>query len=123
MPATFSDTAMDQFLNYWGTCTIMVACSAAPTNYTELTSTYALADTTLAGGDFTKADGDVSGRKSTRAAKTGITVDSSGTATFVGYGISGSSTWVASVPCNSTVLTASGTVDFGAHKIEIPDPS
>jgi len=99
----------------------MVACSSEPTTWTELTSTYALADTTLAGGDFTKADGDTNGRKTTVAAKSGVTVDSSGTATHVGHGRSSDNTVLWVTTCTSQGLTAASTVNFPAHKHEIAD--
>jgi hypothetical protein len=123
MAAIFSDTALDKLLDYIATATIMTACSAEADTYTEMATTFALADVVLAGGDFTKANGDTSGRKVTRAAKTGVTVDTSGTATHVSYGISSGSVWICTVPCNSTVLTGAGTVDFGAHKFTVPDPA
>ena len=74
------DGALDIIRN---NCTRMVACSAQPTTYTEGNATYALADITVDSSDFTKANGDVSGRKLTVAAQSGVTVDTSGDATHI----------------------------------------
>lgn len=121
MAKSLSQAGYDALLDLLATCTIMVACSAQPTTYTELTSTYALADVTLSGGDFTKATGDGGSpaRKVTVGAKTGVTIDSSGTATHVGHGISGSSTLVWVTTCTSQALTSGNTVNFPAHKHEV----
>ena len=58
----------------------MIACSAQPTTYTEANATYALADVTMAGGDFMKSNGDTSGRKVTMGAKSSVLIDTSGLA-------------------------------------------
>jgi hypothetical protein len=101
----------------------LCVCSAEPTTYTEATSTYKLAMTTLSGGDFTKAAGDVSGRKNTLTAKTGITIDTSGTATHVAICDSTGSELRRVTTCASQALTSGGTVDVSAHKHEIGAPT
>lgn len=118
-----SDLVMDAALDYIATCTIMVACSAQPTTYTQLATTYALADVVLAGGDFTKADDTTSGRKVTIAQKTGVTVDTTGDATHVGLGISASSTLVYVTTCTTQTLTSGNTMTFPAWKVSIGDPT
>jgi len=101
----------------------MTACSAAPANYAGIAAV-ALATATVAGGDFTVGAGDVSGRKVTVAAKSGVTIDSSGTATHVvlhdNDAILGYVT-----ECDSLVLTSGGgnTVSFPAWDIEIAAPA
>ena len=98
------------------------ACSAEPANYAGIAAV-ALATATMAPGDYTVAAGDVSGRKVTMTAKSGITIDASGTAnhvvlhnntTILGY----------TTTCDALVLTAGGgnTVNFPAWKIEIAAP-
>lgn len=72
------DAALDEIRD---NANLMTLCSQPPTTRTEAVTTYALADVAMASGDFTKADGDVSGRKLTVAQKTGVTVDTSGMAT------------------------------------------
>lgn len=104
-------------------CTRMVACSAQPTTYTEGNSTYALADVTMASGDFTKANGDVSGRKLTVAAKSGVTVDTSGSATHIALLDVTNSKLLYVTTCTTQSLTSGNTVNFPAWDIEIADPT
>lgn len=104
-------------------CTRMVACSTEPTNFTEANATYALADVTMASTDFTVADGDVSGRKVTVAAKTGVLVDASGTYAHVALLDVSNSKLLYVTTGTSQALTAGNTVDFPAWDIEIADPS
>lgn len=98
------------------------ACSAEPANYAGIAAV-ALATVPVASGDFTKAAGDVSGRKVTIAAKNGVTIDSSGTANHVvlhdNSAILGYVT-----TCDSLVLTAGAgnTVNFPSWKVEIAAP-
>ena len=65
----------------------LFVCNAQPTNYTEASSTYALADHDLVvgdgNGDFTVANGDTSGRKLTLAQQADIEVDTTGSANHV----------------------------------------
>lgn len=86
---------------------------------------YVLATVALAGGDFTKANGDTSGRKVTTAAKSGNVIHTSGTATHVCQVDDGTKALTYVTTCTSQVLTANGsnTVDFPAWKVEIADPS
>jgi hypothetical protein len=96
-------------------------CSAQPTTYTEANATYMLAQTTLTGGDFTAAAGDTSGRKNTLAAKSGVTITNSGTATHVA--ITNGTALRRVTTCTSQALTSGGTVDIGAHKHELATPT
>lgn len=106
-------------------CTRQVVCSAEPTTYAEANATYALADVTMASGDFTNADGDVSGRKTTVAAKSGVLIDTSGTATHVALLDVTNSKLLYVTTCTSQALTANGsnTVNIPAWDIEIEDPA
>ena len=105
--------------------TRMTVCSAEPTTYAEGNATYALADVTVASGDFTNADGDTSGRKCTVAAKSGVLIDASGTATHIALLDVTNSKLLYVTTCTSQALTANGsnTVDFPSWKFEIADPS
>ena len=115
-----NDIVMDAALDLIATGTIMTACSAQPTNRTEAVTTYALADVTLAGGDYTKANGDSSGRKVTIAQKSNVTIDTTGTANHVA--ICDGTNLLLVTTCTSQALTAGGTVTFPAFKDEIADP-
>jgi hypothetical protein len=124
MAKTVHDDVLDGALNILkNNVTRMVACSAQPTTYTEGNATYALADVTLASGDFTNADGNTSGRKTTIAQKTGVTVDSSGTATHVALLDVSNSKLLYVTTCTSQALTAGNTMTFNSWKIEIADPT
>jgi hypothetical protein len=119
------DDVLDAALNYIkNNCTRMTACNAQPTTYPEGNATFALADVTLAAGDFTVAD-DTSGRKNTVAAKAGVLIDVSGTAVYIALLDVSNSKLLYVTSCNSQVLTAGGgaTVDFPLWKINIQDPT
>ena len=70
-----NDLGLDAALDWFTDVDKMVICSQQPTTYAEANATYALADVAVDAGDFTKANGDVSGRKVTVAAQSGVTVD------------------------------------------------
>lgn len=120
-----NDSMMDAALDYVrANCDKMVACSAQPTTYAEANATYALADATMTvNTDYTLGNGDSSGRKIAVAAKSGITIDASGTATHVALIKTGDSTLRYVTTCTSQALTSGGTVDFPAWDIEIADPT
>lgn len=126
MAKSVADAVLDGALDILkNNVTRMVACSAQPTTYAEANATYALADATLAGTDFTHANGDTSGRKTTVAAKSGILIDVSGTATHVALLNVAGSALLYVTTCTSQALTANGsnTVNFPAWDIEIADPA
>lgn len=123
MAKSTHDDVLDAALNYIkNNCTRMVLCSAQPTTFTEANATYALADVTMASGDFTLANGDTSGRKVTVAAKTGVTVDATGTGNHVALLDVTNSKLLYVTTCTSQAVGAGGTVDFGTWKAEIADP-
>ncbi len=96
-------------------------CSAEPTTRTQAITTYMLASTTLAGGDYAVADGNVSGRKCTIAQKTNVSITNSGTATHIA--ICDGTRLLYVTTCTSQALTAGGTVTIPAWRVEIADPS
>ncbi len=105
-------------------CTRMVACSTQPTTYTEGNATYALADVTVATGDFTLGAYATTGRQLTVGAKTGVTVDASGTFGHVAYLDVTNSKLLYVTTGTSQVLTAGNTCDFPAVVIcKVPQPS
>lgn len=120
------DAVLDQMADdLIATVTRQVVCSAQPTTYTEANSTFALADVTVDSGDFTKANGDTSGRKVTVAAQTGVLIDTSGTATHIALlDVSGTALKYVTT-CTSQALVANGTntVNIPAWDIEIADPA
>lgn len=119
------DAVLDQMLDEIATATKQVACSAQPTTFTEANATYALADIALDSGDFSKANGDSSGRKVTVAAQNGVLIDASGTATHIALVRTADSTLLYVTTCTSQALTANGsnTVNMPAWDIEVGDPT
>lgn len=101
----------------------MAACSAEPANYAGIAAVR-LAETTLASGDFTIANGDTSGRKVTIAAKSGVSISASGTANHIvlhnNSSILGYVTTCTALPLTSG---AGNTVNFPSWKIEIAAPA
>lgn len=101
----------------------MVVCSAQPLTYAEANATYALGSQAMVAGDYTLANGDVSGRKVTVAAKAGVPVATSGTATHVAIidTVAAVLKFVTTTP--TTAVAANGTVDVASWKYEIQNPA
>lgn len=117
------DATIDSMFDYIDQCNIMHVCSGEPANYAGIAAV-SLADVALTPDtDFTKANGDTSGRKVTVAAKTGVTVDNSGTATHIAIARTTDSTLRYVTQCTSQVLTAGNTVNVPAWDIEVADPT
>jgi hypothetical protein len=124
MAKTVHDDVLDGAFAVLDQANLMIACSAQPTSRTEAVTTYALADVAMTvNTDYTKANGDVSGRKVTVAAKSTVLIDTSGTATHVAL-VDGTRLLYVTT-CSSQALTAnaSNTVNFPAWDIEIADPT
>lgn len=124
MGKSVHDDVLDGALNILkNNVTRQTVCSAQPMTYAEGNATYALADVTLSSSDFTNANGDSSGRKTTVAAKTGVTVDVSGTVTHAALLDVANSKLLYVTTTASQAVGAGGTVDIGSWKAEISDPS
>ncbi len=95
-------------------------CSAEPTTFTEAVTTFNLASDTV--GSYTKANGDVSGRKNTQAGTTGSSITATGTGNHVAITTTTGSVLELVTTATSQALTSGGTVDIGAFAHEIPDP-
>jgi hypothetical protein len=101
---------------------LMTVCNAEPTTRTEAVTTFKLADVAVTPNtDFTKADGDTSGRKVTVAAKNAVPVDTSGTGTHVALVDATRLLYVTTM--TSQVLTSGNTCNIPAWKVEIADPT
>jgi len=103
--------------------TRLIACSAQPTTYAEATSTYELADVTVSSSDYTITNGDTSGRKLTRAAKSAVPVDVSGTVTHIAEVDVTNSKLLNVTTTASQGVSFGGTVDIGSFKNEIAAPA
>lgn len=120
MAKFLNDSVLDSLLDAIAAGNAIAVCSAQPTTRTEALTTYELATTSLTSGDFTKANGDSSGRKVTVAQQSDLTVDNSGTATHIA--ICDSTNLLLVTTCTSQVLTAANLVTIPAFKCEVADP-
>lgn len=122
MAKSVHDDVLDGAWDVLDQADIMTVCAGQPTTRTEAVTTFKLADVAMTPDtDYTKADGDTSGRKVTVAAKNAVPVDTSGTADHIAHCDATRLLYVTT--CTSQVLTAGNTVNFPAHKMEIADPS
>lgn len=117
------DVFLDAFLARVDDCTTLTICSAQPANFAGIAAVALAAVTLTAGagnGDYTLANGDVSGRKLTVAQQASISITASGTATHV---VLDDGTYVYITTCTSQALTLGGTVTVPAYDCEIADPA
>jgi len=114
-----ANSVLDAALDKIATATSMIALVSEPADRAAALSG-ALATVTMAGGDFTNADGDTNGRKVTVAQKTGINVDVGGDAQHVAL-IDGTELLYVTT-CTLQTLTAGNTMTFPAWDVEISDP-
>lgn len=121
MAKSVADSVLDAALDKIATATTMTLCSQQPTTRTEAITTYKLADVTVSSGDFTKANGDTSGRKVTVAAKSAVPVDTTGTSNHVALCDGTELLYVTTH--TGQALTAGNTVNIGSWKAEIQDPA
>src|SRR5688572_14341290 len=118
MPKTVHDDVLDGAWDVLDQADIQTVCSTQPTTRTEAITTFKLADVAMTPNtDYTKANGDTSGRKVTVAAKAAVPIDSSGTAGFVALCDATRLLYVTT--CTSQPLTSGGTVDIPAWKAEL----
>ena len=121
-----ADAVIDAALNHVAdNGSVMHVCSQEPTNYTQASSTYNLADQALTTGDgngsYTVSDGDSGGRKLTVAQQAGVNVDSTGTATHVA--ICSGSVLLLVTTCTSQAITSGNTVTIPSFFETIGDPT
>lgn len=120
MARKVADSVLDAALGKIATATSMIALDGEPADRAAALSG-ALATAALTSEDFTVTNGDVSGRKVTIGAQNGIEVDVSGDANHIAL-IDDSELLYVTV-CSEQPLTEGNTVDFGAWKVEIADPT
>jgi len=114
-----TNAIIDGGLDKVATCTTLTVCAGQPTSYADI-AVRALASVTIDSGDFTKSDGDTSGRKVTVAQQTDMAIDTSGTADHVA--IDDGTDYVITT-ATSQALTDTGTVTVPAFDYEISDPA
>lgn len=120
-PSAFFDAAFD----YLDQADVLRVCSdldSTPTHAEIVTATLASVAITP-DTDFTKSAGDTNGRKVRVAAKSGVSITASGTATQIALTTTSGSVVRYVTTCTSQALTSGGTVDIPAWDVEIADPT
>lgn len=113
------DPVMDAAFDYVDLANIQHICSAEPATYAGIAAVSLGSVAMTPGTDFTKAAGDVSGRKVTVAAKSGVSVTATGTATHLVLALSSDTTLRLITTCTSQALTSGNTANIPAWKYEI----
>lgn len=124
MPTKFCPVPMYQNALGWisSSANFMSVCSGSPATYADAYTNLMLARVPLNSGSFTIA-ADVSGYKNTVAQKLAVSITNSGSANNVVLGSDAGSFIVYFTTCTTQYLTAGGTVDFPAWKVNIQDPT
>lgn len=125
-----ADANLDAALDRIATADRVIACAGQPADYSEATTNLGTGSGKKLGavncvtGDFTKADGDTSGRKITLATITGGTVDISDDADHIAFVDDGASELLQVNTCTLQTLTAGNGLSINGGKIlEIRDPA
>lgn len=117
----FADVSvMDAPLDVIATATRISLCSAQPTDFANI-DTVDLANGVLDGTDFTKAAGDISGRKVTIAQQDALSVHTTGTASHTAYDDGVTLLYVKDL-ASTRALEASDEVTITASQVEHRDP-
>jgi hypothetical protein len=115
-----NDGNMDAMLDKIATSTKLRVCSGSSNPADRAAAIAAtLASVDLDSGDFTKADGDASGRKVTISQQTNMSITTSGDATCVTLDDGTDLRYV--TPATTQTLTSGGTVTSPAWKVEVGD--
>jgi len=121
---TVHNDVLDAALAKIATCTRMTACSAAPADFAGIAAV-ALADVVMTAGDgngdYTIADGDVSGRKLSIAQQINVDPDATGDATHVA--LDDGTTLLYVTETNTFGMEVGTPVTFPGWDIELVDPS
>ena len=126
MAKFLDDSVLDAALDVIATADTLIICAGEPADYTDATTDsgsggHALGEVTVTSGDFTKADGDTSGRKITCAQQTGVTIDVTGTADHVALVDVGTTTLLAVTTITSQAVTSGNTATINAFDLELAD--
>ena len=122
MPKLASNDVLDGSLVVASGATRMVAVTGQPASFSAANAGK-LAEAVLTSGDFALAAGDISGRKVTVAAKTGLAVIAAGTADHVALLDVAGSRLLYVTTCPAQALVSGGTVSIAAWAIEIGAPA
>ena len=120
MAKSVANDVLDAALTEIATSTTLTVCAGDPVNYAGIAAV-ALASGTVAGGDFTIADGAVSGRKTTVGEQAAVSITTSGTADHAV--LDDGTTLLYGTTAPSQALTSGGTVTVAAWAVELQDAS
>lgn len=117
------DAVIDGGLDYIAANTTRVhVCSAEPANYAGIAAVL-LAQYTVTSGNFTKANGDTSGRKITLGALSGNTATAAGNGSHIAFS-NGSDTLYGVISGDGDAIANGQQVDIAAVDVwEIADPT
>lgn len=119
------DAALDFLISNADT---LAVCAGEPADYTAATTLAnsggsQVGSTSVASGDFTKADGDTSGRKVTVSGQSSISVDADGTADHVAILDDTNSRILLITTMPSQGVSSGGTMSTDPFDEEIEDPA
>jgi len=123
MAKAIDDVFIDAMLDKIATCVTLSVCSAQPANQAGIAAVMLAQVTLTAGdgnGDYTVANGDVSGRKVSVLQQSNVPITNSGTATHI---VLDDGVNIVVTTCTSQVLTALGTVTVPTFDDEVADPA
>ena len=118
------DAVLDTMLDDVATSTRLAVCSAEPANFAGIAAVLLASVAMTAGdgnGDYTVANGDVSGRKLSVLQQTSISITATGTANHISLDNGSLLKYVTT--CDAQALTSGGTVTVPAWDIELADPA
>lgn len=120
------DAVLDVMLDFIAdNADVLHVCTTEPANYAGIAAVELAQVALTVGdgmGDYTIANGDVSGRKLTVGAQADVPIDTSGTAQHIALS-NGLDTLYYVTTCTSQALVDTGTVTVPAWDIELADPS
>ncbi len=116
-----SNAVFDAALTRITTATRMVALNGQPASYAAA-DTGRLSEAALAPADFALANGDISGRKVTVAAKSGLAVIAAGTVDHIALLDPVTTTLLYVTTCPAQAIVTGGTVSLGGWQVEINQP-
>lgn len=127
MAKFLADGALDALLDYIEDTDLCTLCEGQPASFAEATTAVPtgkrLADVAVDSGDWTKANGDTSGRKDTFAQQTGVTIDDDGDADHLAFTKSGDSTLRLVTTVTTQTVTGGNTATINSFKVEVADIS
>jgi hypothetical protein len=121
MPKFASNDVLDGSLVVASAATRMVAVNGQPASFAAAVAG-SLTEATLTSGDFAIGPGDISGRKVTVAAKSGLAVTAAGTADHIALLDVAGSRLLYVTTCPAQALVPGGTVNIASWSIEIGAP-